>query len=401
MASQRKTKRGQSYIAGEKGSNRVRLYMHPRGGTLVVDYRLENGRRKREALRHTDFERGKTTADTLAAELRIAEGPRSSVATLKALFDNYEREMTPTKSVGKQAHDRSAAKLFVRCWGVTAKVPELDRRDWERFIKQRRSGELRPEGDCRKAVGVRDRVVEYDLRFLLAVCNWAETVRVNGKPMLERNPFKGFPIPTEANPDRPITTQAEFLSLQEAARGLGKDVELFLLLVQETGHRCTAVARLKWTDISDLDTVQASIRWRPEHDKISLDHTVPISEQAAEALREARLRAAKNWEGKQWDGWIFPSPTDSEQPIRRDLLRDWWQRLEKAAGLPRVQRRGWHSLRRKFATDMKDTPLVDLCRLGGWKNPQTVLRCYMKPDEVTMRSALVKRAERLAVAVGS
>ena len=52
---------------------------------------------------------------------------------------------------------------------------------------------------------------------------------------------------------------------------------------------------------------------------------------------------------------------------------------------------GRHSLRRKFATELKHTPLKDLCYLGGWKEPQTVLKCYQRPDESTMREALEGR----------
>ena len=48
-------------------------------------------------------------------------------------------------------------------------------------------------------------------------------------------------------------------------------------------------------------------------------------------------------------------------------------------------------MRRKFAPEMKHTPLKDLCYLGGWKDPQTVLRCYQRPDEATMREALARR----------
>ena len=55
------------------------------------------------------------------------------------------------------------------------------------------------------------------------------------------------------------------------------------------------------------------------------------------------------------------------------------------------QRLGWHSLRRKFATELKDTPLKDLCALDGWKDHNTVLKCYQHADEATMREALAKR----------
>ncbi len=76
---------------------------------------------------------------------------------------------------------------------------------------------------------------------------------------------------------------------------------------------------------------------------------------------------------------------------RAVVVRDWWLRAEKLAGLPHVKGQGWHSLRRKFATELKDTPLKDLCYLGGWKSPQTLLACYQRPDEDTMRQALEQR----------
>ena len=60
----------------------------------------------------------------------------------------------------------------------------------------------------------------------------------------------------------------------------------------------------------------------------------------------------------------------------------------RAEGLEPKPGRGWHSLRRQFATELKHTPLKDLCALGGWKDYQTLLTCYQHPDAVTMRAAL-------------
>jgi hypothetical protein len=40
---------------------------------------------------------------------------------------------------------------------------------------------------------------------------------------------------------------------------------------------------------------------------------------------------------------------------------------------------------------MKHAPLKDLCELGGWKDPQTILSCYQRPDPKTMRQALAQR----------
>ena len=49
---------------------------------------------------------------------------------------------------------------------------------------------------------------------------------------------------------------------------------------------------------------------------------------------------------------------------------------------------------------MKETPLKDLCYLGGWKDPQTVLTCYQVAEEATMREALAKR-RRLGASPGT
>ena len=72
-------------------------------------------------------------------------------------------------------------------------------------------------------------------------------------------------------------------------------------------------------------------------------------------------------------------------------MRAWWLRGERVAELEHIQGMGWHSLRRKFATELKEAPLKDLCELGGWKSPQTVLTCYQQPDRRTMRRALEAR----------
>jgi integrase len=65
--------------------------------------------------------------------------------------------------------------------------------------------------------------------------------------------------------------------------------------------------------------------------------------------------------------------------------------MQKDAKLPVERGRGWHSLRRKFATELKNAPLRDLQALGGWKDPMTIVKCYQKPDDVTMAEALKNR----------
>jgi hypothetical protein len=83
--------------------------------------------------------------------------------------------------------------------------------------------------------------------------------------------------------------------------------------------------------------------------------------------------------------------------MSRHLVRDWCQRTAEAAKLPPVRGRGWHSLRRKFATELKGASLKDLCALGGRKDHNKILKCYQQPDPDTMRVALEQRGTLRAV----
>ena len=62
-----------------------------------------------------------------------------------------------------------------------------------------------------------DRVIEYDLKHLLAVLNWA-TVAGDGRgvPLLNRNPLKGMPLVAELNPKRPMLTAEQYGPLLDA-----------------------------------------------------------------------------------------------------------------------------------------------------------------------------------------
>ena len=88
---------------------------------------------------------------------------------------------------------------------------------------------------------------------------------------------------------------------------------------------------------------------------------------------------------------VLPTPRNVTKCIGRVAPHNWWRKAQTLAGLEPKPGRGWHSLRRKFATDLMDLPLKVLCELGGWKSPQTVLRCYQQADEGQLRKALESR----------
>ena len=98
------------------------------------------------------------------------------------------------------------------------------------------------------------------------------------------------------------------------------------------------------------------------------------------------------------DAPVLPAPKDPSQCVSRSLVRDWWEKAQKLAGLEPKRGRGWHSLRRKFASDLMNQPLKVLCELGGWRTAQTVLQCYQRADEGQLRKALENR--RVALSPG-
>lgn len=97
------------------------------------------------------------------------------------------------------------------------------------------------------------------------------------------------------------------------------------------------------------------------------------------------------------DTWVFPSDRDPSKPLPRHTANKWWRRAEKLAEIEHVEGTGYHSARRKFASEMKSTNLRDLAYMGGWKNPQTVLTVYQQPEMEVQREALAGR-KKLRVA---
>ncbi|MYE92134.1 MAG: hypothetical protein F4238_02105, partial [Gemmatimonadetes bacterium] len=187
-----RTKRSRrSYGAGEWGRNRVRIFPDPKTGNFQIEWR-ENGRRRSRSLGHRDWPRAKKQADEFAAgfvgpDLNGMQEAEPEPLKLGELFDIYGEEVTPTKGWKSRRYDRTATRMFLRFFGRNRDPATLSQRDWDRFIRERRAGRIGPSGKP-----VSDRMVEYDLKFLIAVLNWAARSRDDrGRLLLDRNPLKG------------------------------------------------------------------------------------------------------------------------------------------------------------------------------------------------------------------
>ena len=379
-----RTKRSRrAYSAGEWGRNRVRVFPDPKTGLYQIEWR-ENGRRLTRSLKHRDWSRAKRQADEFAAgfarpELNGKKDAEAEPLTLGTLFDIYREEVTPTKAEASQRYDRATMEMFLGFLGRNRKPATLSQRDWDRFIRARRAGRAgrsgRPAGN---------RTIQQDLKLLLAILNWAAKSRdEEGRLLLESNPLRGLKTPAEKNPTRVLLTEVEYQALLRASLKMDWRFGVALVLAHETGHRIGAIRQLRW---SDIDTGRGIIRWRSEHEKTGYEHRTPVTAEALAALDEARRRNPG-----VADRPVLPAPKDPTACVSRWLVRDWWSRAVARAGLEPKRGRGWHSLRRKFASDLMNQPLKVLCELGGWKTAQTVLQCYQSADEEQLRKALEGR----------
>ena len=372
-----------SYGAGEWGRNRVRVFPDPKTGLFQIEWR-ENGRRLTRSLKHRDWSRAKRQADEFAAGFAGPEANGSKEAepellTLGTLFDIYGEEVTPTKGERTRRRDRVATAMFLRFFGRDRDPVTLSQRDWDRFIRARRAGRVGLSGEP-----VGNRTIEWDLTFLMAVLNWASRSRdEGGRLLLDRNPLKGLRKPREKNPTRVVLNEEEYRALVKVSRTINWRFHVALVLAHETGHRIGAIRKLRW---SDIDLEGREIRWRAKHEKTGYEHRTPVTAEAIAALEEARRMSTETGEAP-----VLPAGTDPARCMGRGWAYRLWNRAEKLAVLKPKRGRGWHSLRRKFATDLMDQPLKVLCQLGGWKNAHTVLRCYQRADDGQLRKALESR----------
>ena len=373
-----------SYGAGEWGRNRVRVFPDPKTGLFQIEWR-DNGAQAHKVAEAPRLETGEAAGGRVRRWLPRAGDRGQGGSRVRAahpggrFFDIYGEEVTPAKRGQSRLHDRAAMKMFLGCFGRDRKPATLSQRDWDRFIRERRAGRVGPSGKP-----VSDRMIERDLKFLLAVLNWAVKSRdERGELLLGSNPLKGLKTPTEKNPTRVMLTEEEYRVLLHVSLEMDWRFHVALVLAHETGHRIGAIRQLQW---SDIDFEERVVLWRAEHDKSGYEHRTPVTAEALAALEEARKRNPVTGHTL-----VLPSPQDPSRCVGSCQARGWWQKAEGLARLEPKRGRGWHSLRRKFASDLMDQPLKVLCELGGWKEAKTVLHCYQRADEAQLRTALESR----------
>ena len=287
------------------------------------------------------------------------------------MLDLYLRLRTPRKSVRAQKSDNARLTLWKRVLGTARDPHDIRLSEWEAFIDARRSGAIDARGRPvrpmdRRPVG--DRTIHVDLEMLSSVFNWAKNWKTDrGTYLMRENPIRGYEVPREKNPKRPVatwdryeairaTSDADMMEVRAGAKvhsGRSHLSELLDLAVA-TGRRISAICALTYADLRLSRTHMAphgAIRWPATTDKAGKEATVPLNSLGRGAID--RIIQERPTLG---DAPLFPAPTDPSKTVSRHLADKWLRQAEGLAGVEPQVGGLWHPYRRMWATARKDLP---------------------------------------------
>lgn len=119
-------------------------------------------------------------------------------------------------------------------------------------------------------------------------------------------------------------------------------------------------------------------------------HLVPEPDPSVVQLRVAIEVASEYWVGVMLGKLDLPLARAGRLP--QDTLTNWLKRAASRAGLRPQKGFGFHSFRRRMVNDLKNkVSPTEIAALGGWTNPDTVVRVYMAPDTDRLREVQSQR----------
>ena len=399
-----------SYAVGER-PHTVTVYEREPGGVLQVaawDPSARGGRggQRRMSLGHRDRERAEAYALKQAAKLKEGvEDIAFGRVKLAKVFALYLRERTPQKTEGVQQADHRRVEMWAKVLGGNNDPHRISLAHWERFTRERASGAIDARGNAvpeHERQKVRARPVEADCKWLRGVFNWASRWRTpQGLYLMRENPVRGFHVPSEKNPIRPVATEDRYEAVRDVSDQIMTEVcwgerrvvrsylSEVLDIINGTGRRLSAVCGLRFGDLRLSDgSPHGSIHWRADTDKNGQESTVPMDPRVREAIN--RILRERPGVGS---APLFPKPTDPGVPMCRHLAAKWLQRAEALAGLESQKGTQWHAYRRKWATERKHLPDVDVAEAGGWRTLEILKTAYQQADPETMLRVVLEPAK--------
>lgn len=421
------------YSVGEYGTTVVVFKRAERGNVYMGVWDPAVGKAgglRTWSLLYKDEERARRECHERHLELRRGlELRRTGAVTLARIFDEWRDHRMPHRSPREQKADDRRIELFSRYFGAATVPEKIGLREWESFIRDRSSGRIdsrgkgvRPQdaGDSQSgrpqatggraltALRVRPRTVQADLVWLNIVFNWAARWRSGDRYLLTENPIRGFEIPVEKNPRRPVASLDRYEAvlarverrlaaydrllprLKRMRRARARRIAWlylrdFLPILAGTGRRLSACCQLTFGDVRWDQGPHGAIAWPAETDKGGRSSVVVIGPDVRVALE--RIRADRpGVHGAP----LFPSPRNPELSISRHLVDKWMRRAEQLARVKPLDGSLAHAYKRAFVTSRKGHPLPDIGRAVGNRDLRNLERSYMHADDETIERVVLQ-----------
>lgn len=394
-----KRKKCWSQSVGEYGLT-VRVYELYPGSNLYRSVWIAGkgggkGGEDKKSLGHKDRDLAVREAYELIAHLRsTSDGVRQGEITLGALMVRYlaSRKHAAKKERTAKADERKLRRV-VAFLGATKRASSLDEEAILEFVEARRRGDpsllyVARRGKDKNAT-VRDGTVWADLVALHTMVRWGcITKNSGGVTLLGADPLKGIEFPKELNPRQPIVNHDDVEALLAVAESVHPLLRPALVVAEGTGRRNGPWRQLRWRDIHFDREEFGAIQWPGETDKGKTALYRPISRAVRDALLSIRP------ERPDPDRAVFPSSVDPRRPVNKKTMYDWLQKAYALAGLTPESGGMWHPFRRKWVSERKGYPLVDIAAAGGWKDERS-LKSYMQEDPETVRKVVLEPTHRL------
>lgn len=358
-----------TYPKDKNAPHRVRVWIPREGSDLMISVLDDRGVITRsKSLKTRDPKQAEAKAWDLVSQLAVERAakektlpfvtkPSGGPLKVGRMVSTYLGSADfASHSKSHRTEKETMLKRWVEFLGRNRTVESITRDDIKRYEIQRR-----------KQVGQQRIYNEWSA--LRSVVNWAL-----GERYLVSNPLSGISVATEKNPRQVPVTLSEFRALRNGSRGkVPLMCRIFLCVVEGTGRRKMAVANLRWEDV---DLTEEVITWSEKSDKMGRRwEDVPASRRVFRILRM--------WRRYSPGPWVFQS--ERGQPFSKRAVDKWLGDMYSAAGMVKPERAGWHSFRRKFATELKDKPIKDVMEVGGWKSEAAYLR-YVQPEKDVQRA---------------
>ncbi len=348
-----------------------------------------------------------------AAWMAAGEIERTATPTLSRVLALYQKHQSVGKAASERQADERRSTMWTRFLGAGKDLTKITPKEWQDFIAARRTGAIDAEANPVPAdnrAPVRDATIGGDLTFLVTALNWATGWKTEtGAYLLRENPVKGkaYPRVKELNPKRPVASHDRFLKVRAVSdrivmvRGRGQNrreersyLSEILDLVNGTGRRITAVLSLQYQDLR-LDYGQhGGILWPARSDKKKKAWIAPLDQETRAAID--RILAERPGIGA---AYLFQAIKNPAKPVAKETVSQWLLAAEKLAKVEKQSGGLWHPYRRKWATERKHLPDVDVAATGGWSDLSSLKTAYQQADPETMYQ-VVSEPRRLREVAG-